>query len=1107
MLLLVEDEFRILALVSCLILVLLCTNRSNATDRPARQQTEILFLTFADPDLPDLADLIEETQTQIIEGRTTPVHFSFEYLDPSLSLSDHNQKRKLQSYLLDRYRGHSFKLVITIGEQATALADEYRMKLFPDASLVFFVVDPADRKWLSPKSGRTGVIQNPNYAATLKLALAQNPGTRHVVLIAGSSEAENVGLKKAREQFRPYEQNVDFREWTNVTFLDLSSRLATLEPSSVVLFLNFLYDAAGEQFVPAQILPGLANRTNRPIYGIFSSFVGRGVVGGSVADLREVGRILGRSAVSVLNGQGAEQIAVTSGDFQRYVFDWPQLRRWGISEEQLPPGSSVLHWQISPWQLYRWRIISLFALVAIQAFLIALLLRTRAKQKQVETRLLQKQEELSEAQRLARIGSWQWEPSTDALSWSDTLYDVLGVDQSTVLVFKAQEKLFSPESWERLTKAVESAFRSGAPYELSLQATRPDGKKVWLTLRGEMVREANGRVVKMLGTMQDVTEERQLQEVFLKYAAIVESSDDAIISEDLSGTIVTWNRGAQRTFGFTQDEAIGRPISIIIPPSMRDQHETMMSKVKAGETVHHYQTVRMDKQGNELKVLITNSPIKNSQGTIIGCSKIVRDLSELMRAQEEVKQSEERFAKAFRRAPLAIAITNAHTQQYIDVNETFEDWSGFRRDEIIGRTPVELGIWENVLERQKLVEKILVEGSIRDLEWRYRTKQGKHLVGLTSAELIEIGGQPCILAVVADITDRKKVEQKLQESERRFRLMADSAPVLMWLSGPDRLCTDFNQEWLRFTGRDIREELGEGWTKNVHPDDLPHCMYTYTRAFDARQEFVMEYRLRRHDGQFRWLLDRGVPRFLEDGSFAGFIGCCIDITDEKEAKVVRAELSGRLINAQEEERARIARELHDDINQRLALLANRLQELERSPEIIEQAEQKLELRELWQFTSEIANGIQQLSHRLHPSKLHYLGLAAAVRELCQEFSKLQKIEVQCTAHNVPAQLDETVGLSLYRAVQEALRNVAKHSQAHHVKVELTGNAAEIRVRVSDDGVGFDSELTKYNHGLGLISMQERLRLVGGEFSLWSRPSLGTQIEGVVRLRGQYAQSA
>ena len=1096
-------------LIAAFVLIFICTNPSSATAKaPSRQQTEVLFVSFADPDLPDLADMVEEIQTQILEGRATPIHFSFEYLDPSLPTSDRAQRQKLQSYLLQRYQGHSFKLVIAIGEQAAVFIEESRAKLFPDASTLFFVVDPTDaRKWLSARSGRTGVVQNADYAATLKLALAQNPGTRHVVLISGSSESEKLTLKKARDQFHSYESTVDFSEWTNVTFLDVSSRLATLGPDTVVVFFNLLSDAAGEQFVPAQILPGLAKTATRPIYGVFSSFVGRGAVGGSVADLREVGHILGQSAVSILNGQNPEHIGVASGQFQRYVFDWPQLRRWGISEDRLPPGSSVLHWQTSPWELYRWRILALLLAVAFETLLILLLLHTRGTQKEAEEKLLHTKEELSGAQRLARIGSWQWDLRTDEVTYSDTLCDIVGLDAFAARAFKAQAQCFSPDSWESLMQHAETAAQSGEPYDLILEAKHSDGRQVWLTHRGEAVRDTKQRIVKLRGTMQDITEERKTQEVLLRYAAIVESSTDAIISRDLSGTILTWNTGAQQLFGFTQEEALGKPVSIIIPPKMQQSEQVMVSKVEAGEKVQHYRTVWMDKTGKEVNVVITVSPVRNPQGTIVGFSKIVRDVGELMRAQENLKRSEEKFAKAFLRAPLAIAITSARTHTYLDVNETFESWSGFRRDEVIGRTPAELGLWENASDREKVAKQILDHTGIRDMEFRFRTKKGKPLIGLASAELIEIDGEPCMLAVVADITDRKRVEQELQESERRFRLMADSAPVLMWLAAPDKLCSDFNQEWLRFTGRTMKEEIGEGWTENVHADDLQSCMRTYKRAFDDRREFVIEYRLRRHDGQYRWVLDRGVPRFLEDGTFAGYVGCCIDVTDEKEAKAARAELSGRLIHAQEEERARIARELHDDINQRLALLANGLQELEGNSDEIEQSEERKELHGLWQATSDIANDVQQLSHQLHPSKIHYLGLAAAVRELCQEFSKVHKIEVQCIAHDVPKHLDETLALSLYRAAQEALRNAAKHSQAHQVKVELAADAKQLRLRVSDDGVGFDPEVARSSHGLGLISMQERLRLVGGEFSLWSRPSLGTQIEGVVSLDAYYVKSA
>src|SRR5207245_4578220 len=177
-------------------------------------------------------------------------------------------------------------------------------------------------------------------------------------------------------------------------------------------------------------------------------------------------------------------------------------------------------------------------------------------------------------------------------------------------------------------------------------------------------------------------------------------------------------------------------------------------------------------------------------------------------------------------------------------------------------------------------------------------------------ELIEIGGEPCVLEVVADITDRKRAEQSLLESEKRFRLMADSAPLLIWLSGPDQLGTDFNKEWLKFTGRTMSQELGEGWTHNIHADDLRRHLEIYARAFEEKEKFMSEYRMRRYDAQYRWMLDRGAPRFLDDGTFAGDVGCCIDISDQKEAKAALVEVTGRLIQAEEQARARVPRELH-----------------------------------------------------------------------------------------------------------------------------------------------------------------------------------------------------
>lgn len=516
------------------------------------------------------------------------------------------------------------------------------------------------------------------------------------------------------------------------------------------------------------------------------------------------------------------------------------------------------------------------------------------------------------------------------------------------------------------------------------------------------------------------------------------------------------------------------------------------------------------------------------------------------------------------------------------------------------------------------------------LEYRIRRPDGtiRWICDECTRTVDESGEVRWVSGIAKDITERKLADDALRESEERFRLMADAAPVMIWMSGVDKRRTYFNKRWIDFTGRPVEKELGDGWTENVYPDDLERCVKKYSNAFDARRQFVMEYRLRRFDGEYRWMIDFGTPRYELSGAFCGYIGSCIDITDRKsdhdamresEAKFralfdtnvvpiiyweeggaifdandaylhltgfTKAELkagkvrwdvfippdhvamnqpslarifpgqrkfrlsereyqlrdgrripalvtgallpgkrdrgiafvvdlterklaektlsdmSGRLISAQEEERTGIARELHDDIGQRMALLAIQVEKLSKLVSRRSQESGRL-VEGLRKQTKEIASDIQHISHDLHPAKLEHLGLISAVKALCRDVSAHKHIRIDVTAPSVSSSIPQNVGLCLYRVVQEALQNVVKHSGSDEARVILSVNKNAVDLSISDSGIGFDCEsaVAVGGLGLGLVSMRERVRLVRGEFVIDSHPSRGTSISVRVPLNG------
>jgi PAS domain S-box-containing protein len=369
-------------------------------------------------------------------------------------------------------------------------------------------------------------------------------------------------------------------------------------------------------------------------------------------------------------------------------------------------------------------------------------------------------------------------------------------------------------------------------------------------------------------------------------------------------------------------------------------------------------------------------------------------------AERSLRESEQRMSLAADAANLGIWIRDFVGDE-IWATEKWRELFGFEKSERLDmqcflqrlhpadREPVPHLLASALLDKAGYeVEHriVLPDGRIRWISARGRTE-------------FDAEHKPLLLRGISfDITQSKLAEVALQESEVRFRTMANTAPVMMWMSDTDQLCIFFNKGWLDFTGRTLEQELGNGWTAGVHPEDFDHCLKTYVGAFDTRREFSMDYRLRRSDGEYRWVLDNGVPRFASNGTFLGFIGSAIDITERRLAEEVAHDLSGRLIQAQEEEQMRLARELHDDLSQSLALLSVELEMFGQSPPS-ERGQISGRIQEFSAQVKRLSSEAHRLSHELHPAKLEQLGLVAAVRGFCKEFALAREMAIEFADHS------------------------------------------------------------------------------------------------------------
>jgi len=274
----------------------------------------------------------------------------------------------------------------------------------------------------------------------------------------------------------------------------------------------------------------------------------------------------------------------------------------------------------------------------------------------------------------------------------------------------------------------------------------------------------------------------------------------------------------------------------------------------------------------------------------------------------------------------------------------------------------------------------------------------------------------------------------------------------------------------------------------IYPDDRPAFIATTAGLTPEKPTAEVIYRVRGSDGALVWLKSSGHGFFDSTGKLIRVIGMVADITDLKRAEESLADMTRKLIRAQEQERARIGRELHDDINQRLAMLSVELERLQDNP-----SEWQARVQEFRNRMAEISNDVQALAHDLHSSRLEYLGVLAGIKSWCKEFAQRYKMVIDFRS-DISSLVPAEVGLSLLRVVQEACHNAMKHSGARRIEVQLREESNEIHLVVTDAGKGFDLEESETDKGLGLTSMRERIRLMNGTIAINSKPTAGTTID-------------
>jgi PAS domain S-box-containing protein len=675
------------------------------------------------------------------------------------------------------------------------------------------------------------------------------------------------------------------------------------------------------------------------------------------------------------------------------------------------------------------------------------------------------------------------------LSVSRDFLTATGLSRDRVVGSLVRDVIPLPSS-DMVLNRYRDAIRSGQPVRWEEKSVYPAGVKY-----GEVavtpLYDASGLATRLIGIVHDITERKRLEE---RHAEdLLEAAPDAMVVVDQSGRIVLVNAQTEKLFGYQREEILGQQVEVLVPPRFHDRHQanrlSFFSEPRVRPMGAQLQLFGLRKDGTEFRVEISLSPIETPEGVLV--TSAIRDVTDRRLAEESrlrlasiVESSQDAIGSVTLDG--IIASWNAGAQRIF----------GYSEAEALGKSVTILVPPERPDEEKKILQTVNAGGRIDQFETVRVTKTGQRInVSLSIAPIKDSSGKIVGFSDISrDITERKQTEEALQASEERLRLAHRAAQIGAFEWNIRTGVNTWTPELEALYGLPPCSFGGThaAFENLVHPDDRVRLTELVESTLKTGRPTKGEWRVVWPDGSVHWLAAYWQVLVDDSGQASRVIGVNIDITERKQAEEALSDMTRRLVEAQEQERARIARELHDDIGQRLALLTVELTQLqENSPDF--SCETMSRMRELRRRAADISADLHSLSHELHSSGLEYMGAVGGIRSWCKEFGERQGMQIDFRSSGVPSSLPQDIGLCLFRVLQEALHNAAKHSGVRKIEVQLLGESGEISLIVSDLGKGFEVESGAQGRTLGLTSMRERVRLVNGMISIESKPMRGTTV--------------